>query len=118
MHPLTPRALLPNQPINKLRTLLLVAIDGQIDDNLLDIRSCIELEVYQEPHEPVKARATGTTKKEIEDSREHNRILYESKVKKWDQRVDNIEKNAIKVQLLIYDKFMAKSTKDKFGVTI
>ena len=75
-----------------MKDALLVAIDGQIDDALLDIRSCIELEVYQVPPEPVKARPTGTTDEEIKDSRERNEILYESKVKKWDHHVDNIKK--------------------------
>ena len=74
-----------------------MALDAQIDDDLLDIRSCIELEVYQVPPEPIKARPTGTTNEVIEDSRELNRILNEIKVKKWDHRVDNIEKNVIKI---------------------
>ena len=76
---------------------VLIAIDSQIANDLLNIRSCIELKVYQVPPEPVRARPTGTTDEEIEESRELNKILHEVKVKKWDRRVDNLEKNAIKL---------------------
>ena len=68
--PLDPEGFATQPTYQKVKDAWLVAIDGQINDDLLDIRSCIELEVYQVPPEPVKARPTGTTDEEIEDSSE------------------------------------------------
>ena len=108
--PLDPKGFATQPTYQQVKVALLVAIDKKLEANLLNIRSCIELKVHEVPPEPVKARPTGMADKEIEDAKEHNGILYKSTVMKW---VGDIEKNAIKVFSLIWDKFTSKSTKDK-----
>ena len=69
------------------------------------IRSCIENKTTAPPKEPVKAPTVGTTDEEREDSKDRNRILYESALKKWDRRIYNLEINLLKVRSMIWDKF-------------
>ena len=71
----------------QVRDALLIAINKEINNDLVDIWNCIELEVYQEPPVPVRARPTGTTDEEIEESRELNRLIHEIKTKKYDRRL-------------------------------
>ena len=111
--PLDSKGFATQPTYQQVKDALVVAIDGQIDDDLLDIRSCIELGVYEVSPEPAKARPTGMTDEEIKDSRERNKIFYENKVKKWDGCINNIEQNAITFQSQIWDKFTSKSMKDK-----
>ena len=92
---------------------MLVALDERITDDLIDVRSCIENEMTAPPKEPVKARTVGTTPEEKEDSKDRNRILYESALKKWDRRIYNLETNLLKVRSMIWDKFTSKTMKDK-----
>ena len=86
-------------------------IDDKIEDDLLDIRSCVEQEVMKVPPEPGKGKPTGTTPEDIEDSKEQNKIFYESALKKWDCRIYNLEKNSLKVRSMIWDKFTSKLMK-------
>ena len=111
--PLDPNGFATQPTYQQVKDPLLIAIDSQIDDDLLDTSTCIKNEVYQAPPAPVRARPTGTTDEEIEESRELNKLLHEIKVKKYDRRVNNLENNAVKVLSLIYDKFTAKSMKNK-----
>ena len=111
--PLDPKGYATQATYQQVKDALLVMIDDKIEDDLLDIRSCVEKEVMKVPSEPVKGKPTGTTPEDIEDSKEQNKILYESALKKWDRRIYNLEKNSLKVRSMIWDKFTSKSMKDK-----
>ena len=111
--PLDPKGFAKQATYQQVKDALLIAIDAAIDDDLLDTRFCIENEVYQQPAIPVKARPTGSNAEEIKESRETNKILHDIQLKRYDRRVDNFGKNAVKVQSTIYDQFTAKSMKDK-----
>ena len=65
------------------------------------------------PQEPVKAKPVGANDEELADSKERNRILYESALKKWDRRIYNLETNLLKVRSMIWDKYTSKTMKDK-----
>ena len=54
--PLDPKGFATQPTYQQVKDALIIAIDSSIDDNLLDIRSCIENEIYQNPAIPVRAR--------------------------------------------------------------
>ena len=111
--PLDPKGFAKQATYQQVKDALLIAIDAAIDDDLLDIRSCIENEVLQQPALPVKVRPTGSNAEEIKESKETNKILHDIQLKKYDHRVDNLGKNQVKVQSIIYNQFTAKSMKEK-----
>ena len=68
--PLDPKGFAKQATYQQVKDALLIAINNAIDDDLLDIRSCIKNKVYQQPAIPVKARPTGSNAEEIKESRE------------------------------------------------
>ena len=111
--PLDTKGFATQATYKQVKDALLVMIDDRITDDLLDVRSCIEHENTDPPLEPVKAATIGTTAEEREDSKDRNRILYESALKKWDRQIYNLKTNLLKVRSMIWDKFTSQSMKDK-----
>ena len=70
------------------------------------------------PPEPVKEQPKGSSPEAIEDSKERNKILYESALKKWDKRIDNLDKNLLKVCSMIWDKFTFKNHEGQIGAAL
>ena len=99
--PLDPRGFVTQSTYQQVKDALIVMIDEKIEYDQLDIRSCIEKEVIIRPHEPVEEQPKGLSPEAIEDFKERNKILYESAPKKWDKRMDNLDKNLLKVCSMI-----------------
>ena len=111
--PLDPKGFATQARYKQVKDALLVMINERISDDLLDVRSCIETESMNPPQEPVRAKPVGGDAEELADSKECNRILYESALKKWDRQIYNLETNLLKVRSMIWDKFTSNSMKDK-----
>ena len=111
--PLDTKGFATQATYKQVKDALLVAIDERITDDLIDVRSCIENETTAPPKEPVKVPTVGATDEERKDSRDRNRILYESALKKWDCQIYNLEINLLKVRSMIWDKFTSRTMKDK-----
>ena len=97
---LDPKGFATQATYQQVKDALLIAIDSAIDDDLLDIRSCIENEVYQQPALPVKTRPTSANAEEIRESKETNKTLHDIQLKKYDRQVDNLGKNQSKFDQL------------------
>ena len=90
--PLDPKGFAKQATYQQVKDALLIAIDKAIDDDLLDIRSCIVNEVMKPPDLPVKPRPTGTTNKEIKESKETIKTLHEIRLKKHDRKLEKSRK--------------------------
>ena len=93
--PLDPKGFATQSTYQQVKDALIVMINEKIEYDLLDVRSCIEKEVIIRPPEPVKEQPRGSSPEAIEDSKERNKILYESALKEWDKCIDNLDENLL-----------------------
>ena len=73
--PLDPKGFAAQATYKQVKDALLVKIDKTIDNDLMDIRKCIQDENVQPPDEPVANKAVGKTPELIAISKNQSRIL-------------------------------------------
>ena len=111
--PLDQKGFAKQATYKQVKDALLLKIDETITEDLLDVRLCIEMEETIIPPEPTREEPTGDTPAQRKESRERNRIIWESELKRRSRRLYNLDINLLKVRSMIWDKFTSKSMREK-----